>query len=64
MPLRGTRRLTLTTSGPCAGRPSRARAARRSAALSGVMAAASTPGGTSTTALRDPGAARRASAAG
>ena len=38
MPLRGTSRLTLTTSGPPAGSPSRARAAPRSAAVEGVIA--------------------------
>ena len=64
IPLRGTSRLTLTTSGPAAGRPRRARAARRSAAFIGVMAPVSTPGGISTTVAASPGAARRASAAG
>ncbi len=64
MPLRGTSRLTLDTSGPLVGSPRAARAARRSAAGRGAMVAVSTPGGISTTGARSPGAARRASVAG
>ena len=66
MPLRGTSRLTLTTSGPSGGRPRSARADLRSSAESGRNRSRSTPGGISTTGgTRCPRRrARRASAAG
>ena len=46
IPLRGTSRLTLSTSGPAAGRPSRARVLARSMGASGTKRVVSTPGGT------------------
>ena len=66
IPLRGTRRLTLTTSRPPAGRPRRARAAARSMAASGRNRV----GVDARRHLHDPGndacspTARRASASG
>ena len=65
IPLRGTSRLTLSTSGPAAGRPSRARVLARSIGASGAKRVVSTPGGTWTIGGKRAGpTARRASASG
>ncbi len=49
MPLRGTRRLTLTTTRASPGRSNRARALARASASSGTKRSTSTPGGTTVT---------------
>ena len=63
IPLRGTKRLTLTTNGAWAGRPSFLRTSNFSLVVKGLNRSTSTPGGTIRVG-RDCCAARSASAAG